>query len=367
MALMFRRLARNFAKAGYYPTDDATLERCLGALEPADGLMCILDPCAGEGAAIAEIAVDLGRDRVRSYAVEFDIHRAKGAQKLTDHCIQGDFNDTFISRQSFGLAFLNSPYGDPVNDQSRAPEFRGRARLEKIFYQRTWPLLQFDGVLIDILPSYSLDEEYVGWLTRHFVDLRAFCAVDTKFKQVVLFARRARQRDQSLSDARIARDMLLKVGRGELQLDEIPEDWPFLPYRIPAAATEPEHFFRNSLEPEQFGAEVSRLKGLWPSFDMHLGHSQQSLRPPARALSRWHLALALAAGAISGVVHAKNGRTLIVKGDTHKEKSASTEFSETEDGDLIETRVLTDRFVPVIRAWEMTPCSADFGRVLTIR
>ena len=53
MALMFPRLARNFIKAGYFPTDEPTLERALSALAPGDGPMCILDPCAGEGVAIA--------------------------------------------------------------------------------------------------------------------------------------------------------------------------------------------------------------------------------------------------------------------------------------------------------------------------
>ena len=61
MALMFPRLARNFVKNGYFPTDEATLERALAALAPADGPLCILDPCAGEGVAIAEAAHALGR------------------------------------------------------------------------------------------------------------------------------------------------------------------------------------------------------------------------------------------------------------------------------------------------------------------
>ena len=63
MALMFPRLARNFAKNGYYPTDEPTLERALNALMPSDGPMCILDPCAGEGVAIAEAAHALGREQ----------------------------------------------------------------------------------------------------------------------------------------------------------------------------------------------------------------------------------------------------------------------------------------------------------------
>jgi hypothetical protein len=274
--------------------------------------------------------------------------------------------DTFISTQAFGLLFLNPPYGDLTGGQHGGYEFHGRARLEKLFYQRTRPLLQYDGVLIFIIPHYTLDEELVGWLTRHFVDLRVFRAVETRFKQVVIFGRRARQSDQTTEQIRVSRGLLLKVGKAEIEVDELPQDWPFLPYSIPNSLAEPEHFFRNSLEPDQFATEVMRLKGLWPSFDMHLGTSQQSLRPPARALSRWHLALALAAGAISGVVRAKSGRILVVKGDTHKEKTMTTEFSESEDGDLIESRVLTDRFVPVIRAWDATPSSATFGQILTI-
>ena len=34
MALMFPRLARNFVKNGYFPTDEPTLERALYALMP---------------------------------------------------------------------------------------------------------------------------------------------------------------------------------------------------------------------------------------------------------------------------------------------------------------------------------------------
>jgi hypothetical protein len=364
---MFTRLARNFAKAGYFPTDEPTLERCLSALEPAPGLTCILDPCAGEGAAIAELAHDLGRDRVRAYAVEYDVDRATHARRLVDRCLHADLMDTFISRQAFGLIFLNPPYGDLVRDQCGGYEFRGRPRLEKLFYQRALPLLQYDGILVFIIPVYTLDAELVGWLTRHFVELRAYRAVETQFKQIVIFGRRARQRDQEAEGARVARTTLLQAGRGEIELVELPHEWPFLPYAIPSSSSEPEHFYRNSLEPEQFAAEVGRLKGLWPAMDTHLGAAQQFLRPPARALSRWHLALALAAGAISGVVRAKSGRTLIVKGDTHKEKSSTTEFTELEDGKVAEMRVLTDRFVPVIRAWDVTPGSATLGQVLTIR
>ncbi|NPW93944.1 class I SAM-dependent methyltransferase, partial [Pseudomonas aeruginosa] len=121
-----------------------------------------------------------------------------------------------------------------------------------------------------------------------------------------------------------------------------------------------------TLEPEQFAGEIQRLRGLWPDFNLHFAQAGLQPRPPVRELSRWHLALALAAGAISGVVRSKSGRILVVKGDTYKDKVRKTEFTEDEDGNITEVRILTDRFIPIIRAWEMTPSSVNQGRVLTI-
>ncbi|MFO3664413.1 hypothetical protein ACI6Q8_27100, partial [Pseudomonas amygdali pv. sesami] len=47
-------------------------------------------------------------------------------------------------------------------------------------------------------------------------------------------------------------------------------------------------------------------------------------------------------------------------------KSRKTEFTEDENGEISEVRTLTDRFIPVIRAWDMTPGSLTLGEVLTI-
>jgi hypothetical protein len=367
MALMFPRLARNFVKNGYFPTDEPTLERALRALVPSPGSMCILDPCAGEGVAIAEAAHALGRGQVKAYAVEYDAERAAHARGLVDRCLHSDLMDALISRQAFGLLWLNPPYGDLVRDQAASYQGHGRARLEKLFYQRSLPLLQYGGVLVFIIPAYTLDQELVGWLTRHFTDLRIYRAVETQFKQVVIFGQRTRVRDQVSDQTHKARTLLLQVGQGDVEAEELPVDWPFLQYTVPGAQAEPEHFYRITLEPEQFAAEVHRLQGLWPAIDTHLGAAQQSPRPPARALSHWHLALALAAGAISGVVTSKTGKVLVVKGDTHKDKSLKTEYTERDDGSIVETRILTDRFVPVIRAWDLTPGSSTRGQVLTIR
>jgi hypothetical protein len=65
-------------------------------------------------------------------------------------------------------------------------------------------------------------------------------------------------------------------------------------------------------------------------------------------------------------VTSKSGKVMVVKGDTHKAKSTTTEYKEREDGSIAETRILTDRFVPVIRAWDLTPGFPTMGSVLTI-
>ncbi|MHB0818448.1 DUF6094 domain-containing protein [Stutzerimonas stutzeri] len=370
MALMFPRLARNFARNGYYPTDEATLERTLQALVPAtDGRMRILDPCAGEGVALAEAAHALGRDQVEACAIEYDAERAAHARTLLDRVLHSDLFDTMVSRQSFGLLWLNPPYGDLVADQSGASQYQsnGRRRLEKAFYQRCLPLLQYGGTLVFIVPHYVLDDELCGWLCNHFTALRVYAASDPTFKQVVIFGIRVRRQELAKPrDIVQVRNYLQAIGAGQEQAQVLPESWPWEPYAVLPANSDMEHFYQLALEPEQFAGEIQRLGGLWTDFTLHFGQAGSQPRPPVRELSRWHLALALAAGAISGVVTSKAGRVLILKGDTYKDKVRKTEFTEDEHGNVSEVRILTDRFIPIIRAWEMTPSSPNHGRVLTI-
>lgn len=370
MALMFSRLAHNFARNGYYPTDETTLERTLQALAPSpSGKMRILDPCAGEGVALAETAHYLERDRVETYAVEYDQERANHCRTLLDRVLHSDLMDTMISRQSFGLLWLNPPYGDLVADHTGTSQYQGtgRQRLEKAFYQRTLPLLQYGGVLVFIVPHYVLDDELCGWLCNHFTELRIYSAVDTTFKQVVIFGIRIRRQDLARPrEIAQVRQRLHAIGAGMQNPETLPEHWPCEPYRVLPANIDLEHFYRITLELEQFSQEVKRLRGMWPDFILHFGQTGIQPRPPVRELSCWHLALALAAGAICGVVTSKTGRVLVLKGDTYKDKVRKTEFTEDKDGNVSEVRILTDRFVPIIRAWDLTPDSPELGRVITI-
>src|SRR3546814_7736776 len=89
--------------------------------------------------------------------------------------LHGDLMDTLISRQSFGLLWLNPPYGDLSKDVNGNIGYQGqgRARLEKLFYQRALPLLQYGGVLIFIVPRSEEHTSELQSLMR--ISYAVFC------------------------------------------------------------------------------------------------------------------------------------------------------------------------------------------------
>lgn len=366
MALMFQRLARNFIKNGYFPTDAETTRRVLSALEPAEtGSHRILDPCCGEGVALAECKRHLGPARTQAFGVEYDEQRAWHAKGILDRCIHGDVQDCLIGRRQFGLLWLNPPYGDLVADKAALAGYpgKGRTRLEKLFYGLSHPWLVFGGVMVLIIPRYSLDRELSGWIATHFERVRVFLAPEQRFQQVVVFGVRRR----TVEATGIAQIRATLEAAATEPPPELPERWPFEPYGVPAAGQGEATFVYARMDPRQLADELVRHRGLWDRFELVFGGMGRIQRRPLRALSDWHLALALAAGQVSGVVRSADGRVYVIKGDTHKEKAAKVEVEEQPNGRITETRILTDRFVPVIRALDFTPGSPSFGRVLIIR
>ena len=228
MALLFQRLAQNFIKNGYYPTDEETMSRIVQALHFAGRKCKLLDPCCGEGTALAEIkhtlnGSDLPTVKVTSYGVEYNSERAWHSKQILDYCIHGDLRDCMIGARQFGLLFLNPPYGDAVSDKAQLSDPKaGKLRLEKEFYRRTNGLLQFGGVMILIIPYYSLDKEFSTWISRHFHDVKVFMAPEQQFKQCVIFAVRHKVTDQwaTTDEYQQTRSHLVAVGHGDVVADE---------------------------------------------------------------------------------------------------------------------------------------------------
>ena len=372
MALIFPRIANNFLKNGYYPTDVSTLERICSALDTTETMVRALDPCCGEGAALLEVKSHLAElgGAVQAFGIEVDEERAWHAKSVLDTVAHADVHDVRVSERAFGLLFLNPPYGDLVTDQVASGDpAQGRQRHEKIFCRRSFTLLQPDGVLVLIVPFYVIDAELATLIARHFDQVQVFMAPEQQFKQCVLFGIKRRP---APPDSKLLK-RLLAFAAGEDQ-QELPMQWTQAPYAVPgpragSGAGDEFAFTVVRLDARQLDAELQAglsRSSLWPRFDQHLMPRARDAKPPLRAMTDWHLALALAAGQISGLVTSQDGRRLLIKGRTHKVKDTAVSFDTGADGSVSETRVLTDKFVTVIRALDMTP-GPNLGQIVTIQ
>ncbi|WP_395065449.1 DUF6094 domain-containing protein [Paraburkholderia silvatlantica] len=368
MALIFPRLARNFIKNGYFPTDAVTLDRIIPALALADPdrPVRLLDPCCGEGAALHDLKNALAGpsttpDTVRAFGVEYGRERAWHAKDVLDTAVHADVHDMFITARSMGLLFLNPPYGDVVSDKAQTGE-RQPNRLEKLFYLKTVPWLALGGVLVLIVPYYVMDREFATMIARNFTHVEVFLAPEQSFKQIVLFG--VKRRADGVDGALAAR--LARITEGELPL-ELPGHWTADPYCIPS--TTGEHAFMSTrIDAPQLEHELERLQGatLWPQFATMFASKAVAPRRPLRDLSDWHLALALAAGQITGVVTGADGTQLLIRGDTIKQKEQEVQVEETDKGDIRTTILMRDRFIPTIAGIDFTP-GPKLGRIVTIR
>lgn len=384
MALMFSRVARNFIKNGYFPTDELTLSRTLSALSLAsDRPVRIIDPCCGEGTALAEVQhhlTSLG-STVTSYGIEYDEERAWHAKQLLSRGIHADLNDCMVELRAFSLLWLNPPYGDLVGDSERATmgtRDGGRKRLEKEFSKRAFQFLQPGGVLVLIVPYSVLDQEFASLISRNFRDVTVFAAPEQQFRQAVIFGVK---RPRASEPEKALVQQLLQVQKncyvdangkcveGFTTHCQLPELWNRAPYLVPACHSDDDdvRFHSVRIDIRQLEQEVQASPVLWARFQLMFRTQTETRRQPLRKLSDWHLALMLAAGQVSGVVRSPSGRTLLVKGDTFKTKNVRQETELNEDtGSITMTRIATDRFVPMIRALDFTPDSPTFGRVIHI-
>jgi RecA/RadA recombinase len=188
----------SIAIGGYYPTPPAIVELIVGMLDTAERASYnIVDPCAGEGAAVFRVAEALGVGAA-VYTVELEatrhaalLTRYEQAWNAQHQCLHGDaFLVDADNARGYGsganVLYLNPPYDlDPVH-----------GRLEERFLERFTRVLARDGLLIFVVPFYALKAS-AATLATEYADLECYRFPDGEFdvyKQVVLFARRCATR-----------------------------------------------------------------------------------------------------------------------------------------------------------------------------
>ena len=137
-------------KCGFYPAPpEAVLHITQFLTPPADDeRFAILDPCAGQGEAINQLAEVLDCDRRDIYAVELDSGRADSLHSLLDeggsHVLApADYFGVSAPAGSFSFIWCNPPFDD---------EYGGGSRVEREFLETAIRHLRTRGILALVCP-----------------------------------------------------------------------------------------------------------------------------------------------------------------------------------------------------------------------
>jgi len=206
---------RSTLKMGYFPLPQPEACRIRKYLLYPAGKFVALDPCAGEGKALAAITEGAKGQRC---GIELDAYRADRAETLLDQVIYGDCFDVECRVESVSLALLNPPYQDAPHEDGPGQ------RLEELFLRHTYRWLKPGGILVLVIPITQLPV-CGNILSRQFKDAEVYRLNDpesVQYKQIVVFGvRRGRRERERLQDREI--NMLrLDYGRKARDIGALP-------------------------------------------------------------------------------------------------------------------------------------------------
>ena len=316
-------------KGGYYAAAPEAVAAVLERLRPPDAGECfILDPCAGEGMALLQLARGL---RAIPFGIELSEDRAARVREaLTEDqaLAPADFLRCAISYRSFSCIFCNPPYDYATG---------GEGRVETQFIERAAHLLADNGVLAlvcphDVADSYATSE----FFEQHFYDISAmpFPEEVRKFNETIILGRKRKQ-----SRA---------IGRCEY-----PYDWlerrmaGHIVYTLPAGVR-PKVF--RKMEPTD--TELVRLVAKSPlRFHIERPADRADYRPrPPLSPGNGHRAMLLASGHIDGLICPPDEPPHVIRGTAAKDEYvASCDENENDDGSVTTRTVISEKPRLVIR------------------
>ena len=369
------------AKMLYYPTPEPVVQALAQFLYipplPDTEEVRLLDPCAGQGEALALLSTLLvasasGRrlPLVSTYGIEPHLLRARAAHRRLTHVLATSFFSASLSNGDgpdggWQCAFVNPPYD--VDYEAASNE--KKLRLEVNFLYRATHKLCAKGILIWIVPQ-RIVRHGATFLASFYDRITCYRFPDTpytpeggpplpslyeQFKQVVLIAekRHAPIAPSASVVARLEAWAEQEHALTPLPLNVDPMHGRYEFYRLPAARGPLRLFQANAFDADNVAALVHQTgttgmmeQGAWakpgywsarlPQADvLSLGIGQ-----PLAPLKHAHLAVLTVAGIANGVVlTGTDGRRILVKGSSRKATIKSCVETEEE---IIEKT--TDRF-----------------------
>ena len=183
-------------RLGYYPLRQPEADRIRQHLQLMPGFVA-LDPCIGEGHALAAITAGVEGHRC---GVELDAYRAEQARSRADQVIHASVFDVHCPAESISLLYLNPPYDFEISEGKNQ-------RMERVFLQHTYRWLKPGGVLVLVIPCSSLSDcsEILAW---NFKDVSVSALTEpesVKYDQIILFGiRRTRSERDRIRDREVS-------------------------------------------------------------------------------------------------------------------------------------------------------------------
>lgn len=326
-------------KGGFYPAHEEAVAHAASFLQPPTGEpFNILDPCAGEGAALRQLSELLACPLPLNYAIELDESRAATLQATMPdaHVLApADFFGCRASFGSFSFIWLNPPF-----DYS----YGGR-RVEVQFLWRATEWLLPGGVMALVCPEDVVEEHSHArqHLARHYQQIRVvpFPENHRPFNEVVVFGHKRSRPDADRTGTLSSWDAA-----------QAPSDFR---YQIPPGAG-PRRFEKT--EPTE--PELQRMLAGSPLRSHLIAPPETTVPSPPLPLGIGHVALLLASGHLDGVVQPEGKLPHVVRG-TSRKSSFISDVSDTDndDGSTTTRTTISERIDLVIRTVD---CS---GRIRT--
>ena len=301
-------------KGGFYPAHETAVEYAATFLQaPAGEKFAILDPCAGEGAAIRKLSELLNCPGEMTYAVELDDSRSEVIHSALPEAhvlAPANFFGCRASYGSFSFIWLNPPF-----DYSY-----GGYRVEEQFLWRATEWLMPGGVMAlvcpeDVIGEYSKARQHFARFYEN-VMIVPFPESHRPFKEVIAFGFR---------------------------------------YQIPVG-TGPRLF--QKIEPTE--SELRRMLTDSPLRAYLNSPAELAVPSPPLPLGIGHVALLLASGHLDGVVRPDGKLPHVVRGTSRKHSFVSdVTDSENDDGSTTTRTTISERIDLVIRTVDCT------GRIRT--
>ncbi len=318
-------------KMGHYPTPARVVELIGSYLSFPPGQFSSLDPCCGEGDALAGLVAGTG---AITYGVELDHQRAEQSKSRLNHVLRCGIEETRIQHRSCSLLLLNPPYDELTLEEEADTKTE---RQERAFLRMTIPYLIPGGVLVYIIPQNRLDKAIARLLASRFERIHVLRFPDPEygdFRQIVVFG--VRKTDNTLDEPEALRLQSLP----KIKLPPLSGKAEMI-YPVPPSA--PLTLFRSILiDPEELKKHMAQ-SALWKRFAALTTQSDLRIPRPPLPLHSGHLGLLLAAGKLDGIMGTDEDSHL-VKGSVRKITTVLQEIK----GEVLEEREL-DRYVVSIK------------------